>query len=395
MVGSIQTTQSLFSHRSSTSERSMPNHLTPSFNLGPGVCYALFAYDIGLSIDLDQAMHGITTFKERGGIKPRRRVPHYFEIRPAPLRITQEAPPLQLGSSTSNPTVDVKVYDFGALSVTYRFPFTGEFESLLSLSEDLYENAQLLADSEHRVGELLDAIRDAVERPMVSSYVEDYVIFQLEKPIDTSSTALGPDHEQDLARILRCERALLSEQEIKDATSFRISFTPHDAALIDWHAALLFGEEMDDVRAVLEFVNVQLLEMRHLDHQLDRSLDHAYESLSKKLWKRFRLPGSFEADSTRIAHLQVESAILFERVTNALKLLGDQYLARVYRLASQRFHLESWDKGIIRKIQTLEGIYEKIADRAENRRMEVLEWIIIILIAISIVISFIPGLPSH
>ena len=38
--------------------------------------------------------------------------------------------------------------------------------------------------------------------------------------------------------------------------------------------------------------------------------------------------------------MQVESAVLFEGVNNALKLLGDQYLARVYRLASQRFHLE-------------------------------------------------------
>jgi uncharacterized Rmd1/YagE family protein len=73
-----------------------------------------------------------------------------------------------------------------------------------------------------------------------------------------------------------------------------------------------------------------------------------------------------------------------------LKLLGDQYLARVYRLASQRFHLEAWDASILRKLDTLDSIYGKMSDRATTRRMELLEWIIIVLITISIAVSFLP-----
>ncbi|HBH78801.1 MAG TPA: hypothetical protein DDY39_03145, partial [Nitrospira sp.] len=64
-----------------------------------------------------------------------------------------------------------------------------------------------------------------------------------------------------------------SEQEVADALSCRISFGQEDAAVIDWHSAVLFGKDMDDVRAVLEFANVELLEMRMLDEQLDRALD--------------------------------------------------------------------------------------------------------------------------
>ena len=71
-------------------------------------------------------------------------------------------------------------------------------------------------------------------------------------------------------------------------------------------------------------------------------------------------------------------------------LLGDQYLARVYRIVSQRFHLEAWDASILRKLQTLESIYGKMSDRAGTRRMEVLEWIIIILIALSLAVSLFP-----
>ncbi|HSK31080.1 MAG TPA: hypothetical protein VLA17_14055, partial [Candidatus Limnocylindria bacterium] len=69
-------------------------------------------------------------------------------------------------------------------------------------------------------------------------------------------------------------------------------------------------------------------------------------------------------------------------------LLGDQYLARVYRLVNRRFHIEDWDTSILRKLQTLESIYEKISDQAASRRIEILEWIIIILIALSIALEF-------
>lgn len=158
---------------------------------------------------------------------------------------------------------------------------------------------------------------------------------------------------------------------------------------MDWNAALLIDREGEDVRAVLEFANVELLEMRYLDQKLDRALDQAYETLSKPSWGLPRIFGAYGADLRRVAELQVDNAILFEGVNNTLKLLGDQYLARVYRLAS-RFHLDEWDASILRKLETLESIYEKIADQASNRRMEVLEWVIIILIAFSIGIEFFP-----
>src|SRR5439155_426317 len=79
-----------------------------------------------------------------------------------------------------------------------------------------------------------------------------------------------------------------------------------------------------------------------------------------------------------------DGAILFEQVTNALKLVGDQYLARVYSLASRRFHLGDWDASITRKLQTIDSIYAKMADRAASRRMAILEWIIIVLIAVPV-----------
>ena len=364
---------------------------TPQPSAG-GVCSALFAYDVSLAIDLDRAARRIHAATERSGIRTRRRAPQYFEFRPAPLRVTQDAVPLSFDGFQSEPRVEVTLFDFGAVSVCYRIPVSGRFEDMLALAEALFENETLLRDSRARVEALVRAIGEAFDRPEVSTEVEDYMIFQLDAPlpeIHAGANDLG------LAQILRCERAALSLDEVRDATAQRISFTPDDFAMVDWNAALLVGPEMDDVHAVLEFVNVALLEMRLLDRQLDRALDHAYESLSRRPWARLRFPGYGDAQAVRIGQMQVDSAIAFERLTNTVKLLGDQYLARVYRLGAQRFHLESWDRGIQRKLQTLESIYGKITDRVAAQRLEALEWIIIILIAISIVLPFVPGVYPH
>jgi hypothetical protein len=99
------------------------------------------------------------------------------------------------------------------------------------------------------------------------------------------------------------------------------------------------------------------------------------------------LPGSHDRDTTHIAQRKSTAR---SSSNGSQKLLGDQYLARVYRLASQRFHLEVWDASILRKLETLESIYDKMSARATTRRMEMLEWIIIVLIAVSIAISFFP-----
>ena len=359
----------------------MPEHVT----ITKGTCFAIFAYDVGHAINLTDAERRIAAGTERGRLRHKTRAPQYFEYRPAPLRLVQEGNVFDVSQYQASPTVEAMVYDFGAVTVTYRFPLDGPFARLLDLSESLYENERLLAESRTRVEQLIHVLGPAIERPAIAQEVEDYIIFSIESSLP-ETPPLWMSNETDLAQILRAERTPFSNQEMADALSCRISFGREDAAVIDWHSAVLFGKEMDDVRAVLEFANVELLEMRMLDEQLDRALDEGYEALSRKP-HLLSLPGSHEKDTMHIAQLQVDSALLFERVTNTLKLFGDQYLARVYRLVSQRFHLEAWDASILRKLQTLESIYGKISDRAGTRRMEVLEWIIIILIAFSIAVS--------
>jgi hypothetical protein len=294
---------------------------------------------------------------------------------------------------STNPIVELVVYDFGAVTVIYRIPLEGATSNLLSLSEALYENKQLLTDSRTRVEELLKLIEPAVSKANIASFVEDYVIFQIEAFAPPFAIEdLTTQYAQEVAQVLRAEvHDELSRDEVNDAISHRISFGKHDIAIIDWNAAWVVDKAPEDILTVLEFANVELLEMRFLDQRLDDALGQAYNRLPmrSRRWPPFRSNSSALRD---ISQWQVDNAILFEGVNNVLKLLGDQYLARLYRLAAQRFHLTEWDVSILRKLETLESIYQKISDQIATRRMEVLEWIIIILFVISILLPFVVNL---
>ncbi len=352
-----------------------------------GTCHALFAYEVAQAIDLDAAERRLLAGAERQAIKHKRRAPASFEYRPAPLRVTRAGSPHPFGAYRAAPTVEVVLYDFGAVSVSYQIPIEGPLDGLPALAEELWGNERLLADSRSQVDALLPLLADAAIRPRVADFVEDYSVFHIERfAAPCEAATLWTEQGQTVAQVLRAARHPLSQQAVADATALRLSFGPNDATIIDTDAAILFDPEGEDVRDVIEFANTQLLEMRFLDQQLDDALERAYETLLGRS-PRFREAGGLGPDLRRLARLQLDSAILFEQVTNALKLVGDQFLARVYALASRRFHLAEWDASISRKLQTIDGIYGKMTDRAATRRMEILEWIIIVLIAVSIALS--------
>lgn len=353
-----------------------------------GTCYTLFAFEVGQSIDLAACEKLIPTMG-RQTLRHPRRAPQYFQYRPAPLRMAQETEPVAVGGFRTRPQVEIVLYDFGAILVAFGLPIEGPLDRLVALSCDLNGHPELLRVARHQATALVEAIRSAVVRPEIAPTVEDYVVYHVEALDATvSPPALLNTHGQLLAQILRSERQVLSGQEMADALAATLSFGEQDITIVDWNAALVFDPDADETRAVFEFANVQLLEMRFLDQQLDDALEHAYQILAARSWRRGWLTQSFGADLEHLSILQADGAVLFERVTNALKLIGDMYLSRLYRLVSQRFRLSEWDGGITRKLQTIDGIYQKLSDRASARRLEALEWIVILLIALEIILSF-------
>lgn len=362
-----------------------------------GLVHVYFAYDVGLSIELTACQQHISYMTELAHIKHKGHAPQYFQFDPPPLRVTQEITPLEIGSHRTSSTADMVLYDFGGASVRYTIPFSGSFDEMIALSVGLTESPLLRDDSRQRVAHVLAVIEGAVLKPGIAAMSEDYSVFEVDEfASELAPSDLSACYGHEVARLLRSEKDALSEQEVADALANRVSFGANDVAIIDWNGALLFDREPEDVLTVLEFANIQLLEVRFLDAQLDRALDRAYEGMNlPRGWTQARLPSDARAYLRSVGQMQVDGAILFERVSNALKLLGDQYLARVYRAASQRYRLAEWNAGILRKLETIDSIYQKVHDQSTGVRMELMEWIVIVLIAVELLLSLVTALGWH
>ncbi len=345
-----------------------------------------FAFDVGYEIDLEKARALLPG--ESGPLARRRRTPESIRYRPAPLRAVIDASGIALPGSVSTsqpPRAELSIFDFAALSLTVRFPVRLSPEGLLALAGDLAEPAPLTATARRSVAPWIERIRPAISGFEVSDISEEYFIFQLG---DTHPDWLESRADW-IAGLVRLESGPLSRHEVLEANRLSLSYTPNDLVTLDWAAAFIADRDCAETLQVIEFANVQLLEFRHIDDRLDDRLEAAYRLIRPP--RRPRGPmtlGRSHGDALRsVRELEIEATSLFERADNALKLIGDQYLSRVFDLASSRFHLREWQQSIRRKLDTVGDVYDLLVQQAGGYRMEVLEIVVVVLIALEIVLA--------
>src|SRR5262249_20901101 len=149
----------------------------------------------------------------------------------------------------------------------------------------------------------------------------------------------------------------------------------------------LLDYDCGETLEIVEFANLQLLEFRHIDNRLDDSLAGANRVIHAPDRPRFSFWRSHARPLRQLGELKVEANGLFERTGNVLKLVGAQYLARVYRLLAERFHLGEWENSIQRKLEVAEGIYQVVSDQAESSRSEFLEVVVVLLILLEVILA--------
>jgi hypothetical protein len=358
-----------------------------------GECRALFAFDLGFRLDLKAAEQHLSAEAHRRNVSQRKRTPPWFQYEPAPLRVDIRHAARDVAGFATDADVQCTLFDFGAASIAFQIPVDGPLDELLPLGEALYDNQTLITAAREALQSVLNLLGPVATGITIADFIEDYTIFAFRAwASDSTLGDLVARHRDPLASLLRAETRELSEQEVHDCLATRLSYGRDDVAIVDWHGALLFDAEPDDSLMLLEHANVELVELRCLDSHLDKLIEHSHAMMGRQ--SRFSIwplsPGS--RDVRKLADAQVDSALMFEGMNNAIKLVGDQYLARVYHLASEKLHMPAWDAAVLRKIETAERIFEKITHRQTTRRMEVLEIIIILLILISVIMPFIPWL---
>jgi hypothetical protein len=353
-----------------------------------GLLHVYVAFDWGEEIDLDHARRLVPT--EVHAFPRRRRTPTSIGYRPPPLRY--ELAPVALDFPETGPVTaaaEATVFDFGALSLALHVPFRLPAAELSRLAGGLADPARLVRTARSALEPLHRQLLPAIQNPLWKDDLsEEYFVFQLPPgevlPPPPQLLATCGDW---LAGLLRLEAGALSRQEAAEALRLHLGYSPEDLFIPDWAAAVLLDRDCEETLQTVEFANLQLLEFRHLDHRLDGRLAAAYRMIHAltRSWLPF---WRSHARSLRVlGELKVEANGLFERIGNVLKLVGDQYLARVYHLVSVRFHLDEWEQSIRRKLEVAEGVYRVVSDQTDTYRAEFLEMIIIGLILFEILFA--------
>lgn len=348
-----------------------------------GQIIALFAFDLGFEVSLE-SLGPLLSSMPAPPLSRKKQTPTY-------LQYTNPPQIINLGNTTNitSPPMNIQatVYDFGALSIAYRMPLSFNLSELPQLSNLLYDG-NLEDDASNQAQKLLNRIAPAIIRPELSELREDYYLFiieELDKPL--SGETLIEQYRAELTQVLRFETQPLSREQQDEALSRKISYYQNDLVIVDWNAAIIYDRDYWDVVNVLELLNVELLEARYTDAQLDKRISD-YQGLVKQRaeWPLpFRTP--YHKAIQELAELRIESLLLAERVENSLKLIGDLYLARIHAAATARFSLPEWETAISRKLEIIDDLYELLTDRVRNSQSQTLEIIIIVLILAEIVMA--------
>lgn len=352
--------------------------------IAAGAVRAYLSFDVADTIDLAKmsALGGET--RAPAVLPLRRHAAPYLQFPVPPLVAT--LPEHELDGLRCS--VRVKFYDYGVISLRLRFDAAGSWNEFSLLAERARSDDRIMRFAESTVKRICDEYAHALDERH-SPLVEDYLILEIERFAEgIDAETLLDEHTGALASLLLGERRPLSAAEAEEALRTRFSYHEDDLTIVQWDTAIVYdrGESARAIEEILEFANSQLLELRTYDALLDRELDVIYKMQPAGPPRSLR--GRREAEqAATLRYLIVDVLELTDRSTNALKVVGDAYYARIYRAAAARLGLAEWQRQIDTKLASVGEVYRFFNDEARSRRDEFLEVIIIVLVAFEVLIG--------
>ena len=286
----------------------------------------------------------------------------------------------------------IKYYDYGVVSLVFELPFSGSWETLIQLSCRWTSDTNFETLASRIVKQKLERAAPALVKPYPSGewLQEDYFIFHVREIAGTpSANDLLASAGDQIAQVVRGEMCMLSEGERQEILQSRISYYPHDLAVIGWNAAFIYDNPAGAETAIqlLQYANSQLLEFRHYDELLTRELENVYDFLEAGgtgWWSRWRTARA----ASKLHTVLLDVNELTERADNAIKFLSDMFSARLYKLAASKVGVPDYKDLVKEKLQTAEDLYRFMVDQFNQSRAFVLELMVVIILVIELVYFF-------
>ena len=343
-------------------------------------------YDVAWDIDLVKVEERVREYKRQS--IDRKRFSKAFEFANPPLSLKLRSFEADLGGRQRGVNVFAKAYEYGVLSIIFEMPFKdlplADFDSLARSVEELFKD-DFLKEADGLVRDLGEALHNVYR----SRCEEDYIIYfirEINPPLKSAGDLI---RIHDVRGLLLYEEGETPPSDVSkdELRSYSFSYSDRDLVVLSWDKALVLepGGSMD-IPDLLEFANAQLLELRVYDDMLDKELDNINDRIisqvSPSIWKIKR----YEALAARVMRTVMDLTRITERIDNSLKVTEDVYYARVYSSALSLFKVQQWERSLERKINIATRFYDMLYREISNKRTEILELIIVILIVIEIVL---------
>ncbi len=350
-----------------------------------GYLMLYFCFDIADEINIHTLEKILGSQAEKAFLSRTTILPEYLQYKSPPLliKLGEEILPGGLVS-----LVEVKLYEFGVITIRFTSQIQGEIEKLISLNRFIQGNIGIKNIAIEYLKKITDTVMPAAVRPARSpeSDWEDYAIYwvqSFDEGVDSQS--LLKNYGNCISRVMRAEEKL-SGSEIEDACKYQLSYHGDDLTLIDWSSAFVYDPRKTyEVIDVIEFAVIQLLELRLYDSILDRSIENAYDDLAAIRQRRLKIV-AISSVLGRLSRMKLDISEVIDRLENYLKLIGDLYLARIYQAASSRFYLDRWKLAVREKLSVMEFLYTKEWERLQTNRMVIAEIAIVVLFVIDIIL---------
>ncbi len=352
------------------------------------------AYDVGFEIRPSKLLEIVAKNWKALAVKYRP-VSQSINRSLEPIRIGLQPIEIELFNRPKAVQVFATFFEVGALSLEFICTLEGAFEELPAIAEDLEKSPSLLTAAAKLGNEVFQVIKPAIVNPEFFPTPSTHFVFAIQEmnrslTLDETRTVLG----RDIAKTLKASIEPIGANEIKRTLQQVITYSDVDMVFVSGTSGIIFDEDPDETIDILELANMQYLELSFIDSRLDRTLMSLYEEESSKresFWKRaFEIFGRSKGDVSahKLNMIHLDSLLIAEKVEQSFKLASDNYLAQIHEVAVNAMLLRALTKGIERKMGNLRDIVNDIQGRQSTSRMELLEWIIIILILLGTLPTF-------
>ena len=342
-------------------------------------------FDIAEEVDLKRVESILSEAISNERLKLKKGPRNAMVMRNAPIVLNAQEVEIEISGQTMKAELYAKIWDYGVLSLIFQIPIVPgtSWTQLVETSSFLEADHKIDQLARIRSAELTTMLNPALTKPHEWDVFEDYMIFFFEK-LQGVEKAADLVKQADIPSLILGETSFSASEKSKQSILEGLyQYSSDDLAVIDWNSAVVVEPSgRKEVPEVLEFVLTQMMEMRYYDDLLDDRLYELYDEIEKTRGSIFK--SRFSTLSREASTRFIEFSEFIERVDNSLKVVGDFYLATIFRAASVKFRMKDWQESVTQKMNLMARVSELLSSEVHAGRSLILETIVVLLIAFEI-----------